>query len=65
MTAYVSASLEAAVSNRIKDFLVETFNVNDPRNPMKVQLSAKDLLDNGARALEGALEDDPILNTRR
>jgi eukaryotic-like serine/threonine-protein kinase len=55
---------EARRASAIKDFLIEIFAANDPRiasDQPRGSITAKTLLDNGAKKIESRFADDPVV----
>lgn len=61
--ASLAAAVEAQSARQVSDFLVELFEVADPREATNA-VSAEELLDNGASRIAGELGDQPLLQTR-
>ncbi len=53
------ANHEAAVAGQVKDFLVDIFYESDPRETQGADLSAREILDRGAKRL-GGIEDGAV-----
>ena len=58
------ATKEAEASRRVSDFLVGLFQVADPSETRGNTLTARELLDNGARDVERSLAGDPDVQAR-
>jgi serine/threonine protein kinase/tetratricopeptide (TPR) repeat protein len=58
------ANQEARVSQRVSDFLIDLFRVPDPGEARGNSVTARELLDGGARQVETALEDEPKVQAR-
>jgi len=58
------ANQEAATAARVADFLVGLFKVSDPSEARGNTLTARELLDRGAKDLEGTLRDQPPVLAR-
>ncbi|MBN8482914.1 MAG: tetratricopeptide repeat protein, partial [Xanthomonadales bacterium] len=58
------ATVQAATAARVSDFLVSVFNVSNPRLRSNRNLSARDVLDEGATRIEHELADSPRVKAR-
>jgi non-specific serine/threonine protein kinase/serine/threonine-protein kinase len=58
------ANQEAATARQVSDFLVGLFKVSDPSQARGNTLTAREILDRGARQLEGGLRDQPRVQAR-
>ncbi|MFK7957326.1 MAG: tetratricopeptide repeat protein [Lysobacterales bacterium] len=59
------AALQAqAQSEEVVDFLVEMFEVSDPRQGMGRNISARDLLDEGAKKMDREFVSQPLVKAR-
>jgi non-specific serine/threonine protein kinase/serine/threonine-protein kinase len=58
------ANQEAATARQVSDFLVGLFKVSDPSEARGNTLTAREILDRGARQLEGGLRDQPRVQAR-
>ncbi|MCP3979631.1 MAG: serine/threonine protein kinase [bacterium] len=58
------ANLEAEVSRRVSDFLVGLFRVSNPGEVGGESITARELLDEGAKKISGDLADQPELQAR-
>ncbi|MDH3734706.1 MAG: serine/threonine-protein kinase, partial [Gemmatimonadota bacterium] len=54
-----AAADEAARASRINEFVLDLFRASDPAEALGEDLTARDLLERGARRLERSLEDEP------
>jgi non-specific serine/threonine protein kinase/serine/threonine-protein kinase len=61
--AEAEARREAATSERVKDFLVELFEVSDPNEAKGRTITAEEVLDQGAARIESELSEDPLIQT--
>ncbi len=55
------ADEEAQTSDRVSEFLVSVFNVSDPGEARGNSITAREILDNGARRIQRELNDQPLL----
>ncbi len=53
------ANREAATATRTSEFLVKLFEISEPGESRGSKVTARELLDKGAREIEGRLEDEP------
>ncbi len=53
------ANREATTSRRVSEFLVNLFEISDPGESRGNKVTARELLDKGAREIEGRLTDEP------
>lgn len=58
------ARQEAAALREVADFLVNTFKVSDPSVSPGRPVTARELLDNAARRIQGELNSQPVLRKR-
>jgi len=58
------ATLEAQTSKRVSEFLTGLFKVSDPNEARGNSITARDLLNSGAKKIEDELEDQPELQAR-
>ncbi|MEW6366568.1 MAG: tetratricopeptide repeat protein [Acidobacteriota bacterium] len=58
------AKLEAETAERVSEFLVGIFKVSDPNESKGNTVTARELLDKGARKLETELGDQPLVKAR-
>ncbi|MCZ7650637.1 MAG: serine/threonine-protein kinase [Thermoanaerobaculia bacterium] len=58
------ANLEAATARQVADFLVDVFAGTDPAETRGADLTARELLDRGARRARAELGDQPALQAR-
>ncbi len=58
------ATAESRASQQVADFMIGLFDVADPWIYQPDELSARDLLDQGAEEIETALEDPPLIRAR-
>ena len=58
------ANQEAVAAKQVSDFLVGLFKVSDPTEARGKTLTARDILDQGARQLESSLRDQPRVHAR-
>jgi serine/threonine-protein kinase len=55
------AQLQARRAERVKDFLIGVFKAADPDNSQRVDLSAREVLDQGVKQMQAGLEAEPEL----
>jgi eukaryotic-like serine/threonine-protein kinase len=55
------ARTEAAIHRHVSDFLIETFQSTDPARTRGASVTAKEILENGARIIMTSLEKDPLI----
>jgi serine/threonine protein kinase/tetratricopeptide (TPR) repeat protein len=55
---------EAATATRVSDFLVELFEVSDPSEARGNTVTAREILDRGAKKVEGELARQPSIQAR-
>ena len=55
---------EARAARQVSDFLVDLFRVSDPETTRGAEITARAILDNGARRLETGLADQPTTQAR-
>jgi len=53
------AKLEAEKSKKVSEFLISLFKVSDPSNSKGESITARELLDNGVKRIEGELVNQP------
>lgn len=58
------ATVQAATAERVSEFLVSVFNVSNPKNNQKRDVSAREVLDQGAARIEGELVGSPRVKAR-
>ena len=58
------ANREAAAATQVSDFLVGLFNVSDPGEARGNSVTAREILDKGARTMEETLRDQPEIQAR-
>ena len=58
------ANREAQAAERVSDFLVEAFKVSDPDQSRGNKITAREVLDNGARRIDTELAKQPSLQAR-
>ena len=58
------ANTEAQLSKQITDFLTGLFSVSDPGESRGKSVTARELLDTGARQIETTMHDQPVLQAR-
>ena len=58
------ANREAQAAERVSDFLVQAFKVSDPDQSRGNKITAREVLDNGARRIETELGNQPSLQAR-
>ncbi len=58
------ANREAQAAERVSDFLVGAFKVSDPDESRGNKITAREVLDNGARRIETELTNQPSLQAR-
>ncbi len=59
-----SARREAETSQRTADFMVDLFDRADPVRAAGRTVTAREVVDEGARRLEGGLDDEPVMKAR-
>jgi tetratricopeptide (TPR) repeat protein len=64
LTAQNQAATEARTARQVADFLVDLFEVSDPDESRGTTVTAREILDRGARRVEQELADDPIVQAR-
>ena len=62
--ARAQAEVEARTARRVADFLVDLFEVNDPGQARGSSVTAREILDRGARRVEQELKDEPVVQAR-
>jgi tetratricopeptide (TPR) repeat protein len=55
---------EAATANRVSDFLVDLFKVSDPGEARGNTITAREILDRGAKKVEEELAGQPLIQAR-
>jgi eukaryotic-like serine/threonine-protein kinase len=58
------ANREAATAKQVSDFLVGLFNVSDPSEARGNTLTAREILDNGAKQIDDTLNGQPAVQAR-
>ena len=58
------ANREAQTAQRVADFLVGTFHVSDPNESRGNKITAREVLDRGARQIDTDLSDEPQVRAR-
>ena len=58
------AEQEATAANQVAEAMIDLFQVSDPRESAKRDLTARDLLDQAATALPEKVQDAPLLRAR-
>jgi serine/threonine protein kinase/tetratricopeptide (TPR) repeat protein len=58
------ANREAAAATQVSDFLVGLFNVSDPGEARGNSVTAREILDKGARAMQETLREQPEIQAR-
>jgi tetratricopeptide (TPR) repeat protein len=58
------ATLEAETANRITDFMLNMFAINDPGEARGKTVTAKEILDRAAEGIRSGLTDQPALKAR-
>ena len=58
------AVIQAHTAERVSDFLVSVFNVSNPKLNQKRTISAREVLDEGAKRIEGELADSPKVKAK-
>ena len=58
------ANQEAATATQVTQFLISLFNVSDPGEARGNSLTAREVLDKGAKQLDETLRDQPIVRAR-
>ena len=59
----VRAEAEAETAKQTTNFLVDLFNVSDPSEALGNTITAREILDHGARRIEFELEDQPAIKS--
>ncbi|HSW31688.1 MAG TPA: serine/threonine-protein kinase [Longimicrobiales bacterium] len=62
--ARAQAEVEAGTARRVADFLVELFEVSDPAEARGGAVTAREILDRGARRVGQELRDEPVVQAR-
>lgn len=55
---------EAGISQRVSEFLVSIFQVSDPSEAKGNAITAREILDQGAKKIEAELKDQPLMQAR-
>jgi len=55
------ARTEAAIHRHVGEFVVDTFKAADPARTRGASVSAKEILENGARIISSSLEEQPLV----
>jgi len=58
------AHVQAATAGQVSDFLVSVFNVSNPKLSKQRDLSAREVLDQGAQRIHGELGDQPRVKAK-
>ena len=58
------ANLEADTAHQVTDFLIGLFKVSDPREARGETITAREVLDRGARRVRGELSGQPLVQAR-
>jgi len=58
------AEQEAATARQVSDFLINLFEVSDPGEAQGSSVTAREILDRGARRVEAELSDQPVVQAR-
>jgi non-specific serine/threonine protein kinase/serine/threonine-protein kinase len=58
------ADTEARTARQVSDFLIDLFEVSDPSVAAGSSVTAREILDRGARRVEAELADEPIVQAR-
>jgi len=58
------AVTEATTATRVSDFLVDLFKVSDPSEARGNTITAREILDRGAKKVEGELAGQPLIQAR-
>jgi serine/threonine protein kinase/tetratricopeptide (TPR) repeat protein len=64
VAAEQKAHLEAQTAKQVSDFLVGLFEVSDPDESKGEQITAREILDAGAKRLDTELESQPLVRAR-
>jgi serine/threonine protein kinase/tetratricopeptide (TPR) repeat protein len=64
LTERQQARREAVIAERVSDFLVELFRTSDPKYGGEGSITARDLLEEGARRIDSDLRSEPELRAR-
>jgi serine/threonine-protein kinase len=64
LTERHQARREAAIAERVSDFMVELFRTSDPKYGREGSVTAADLLEEGARRVDSELGNEPELHAR-
>ena len=64
LSAEREAVIQARTAERVSDFLVSVFNVSNPKLNQKREITAREVLDEGATRIEGELSDSPRVKAR-
>lgn len=64
LSAEADAVIQARTAERVSDFLVSVFNVSNPKLNQKRNITAREVLDEGANRIEGELADSPRVKAK-
>ncbi len=64
LAAEARAQSEAETARQVSDFLVHLFEVSDPGEARGSSVTAREVLDRGARRVESELSDQPLVQAR-
>jgi serine/threonine protein kinase/Tfp pilus assembly protein PilF len=64
LAAEEQAATDARTAKQVSDFLVNLFEVSDPSESGGATVTAREILDRGARQVETRLGDDPVVQAR-
>ncbi len=64
VASQIQAATEARTAKQVTDFLVDLFEVSDPDASRGTTVTAREILDRGARRVEEELADDPVVQAR-
>ena len=64
LNAEHDAVIQAQTAERVSDFLVSVFNVSNPKHNQKRTVTAREVLDEGAKRIEGELADAPKVKAK-
>jgi tetratricopeptide (TPR) repeat protein len=59
-----AAKAEAMISQRVSEFLVSIFQVSDPSEAKGNAITAREILDQGAKKIDAELQDQPLMQSR-
>ena len=62
--AEARAAIEAGTARQVSDFLIELFEVNEPGTARGSAVTAREILDRGARRVERELAGEPLVQAR-